>query len=105
MTIKFQSPFFWATFCLVAVISQSRSFDKNDEVSIEDLVLEFLDNYDEEASKLMNEMTIASWNYETNITDYNADIATQKSLEVRCKFIKGHLNYPKNDFLIMAFLI
>ncbi len=86
MIINFQSPVFWATLCLVAVISQSRSVENDDQSSTEDLAREFLDYYDKEASRLMNLMTIASWNYETNITDHNADIATEMGLEVRNQF-------------------
>lgn len=29
--------------------------------------------YDEEYSKLMNKVTIAEWNYNTNVTDANKD--------------------------------
>ena len=38
----------------------------------EDEAIEFLAAYDEEYGRLLNLATIASWNYETNITDVNA---------------------------------
>ena len=42
----------------------------------------FLEAYDSAVGKLMNEMTIAQWNYETNITDENAEVALEASLKV-----------------------
>ena len=42
----------------------------------------FLVAYDSAVGKLMNEMTIAQWNYETNITDENAEVALEASLKV-----------------------
>jgi hypothetical protein len=43
---------------------------------------QFLSEYEKNVSSLMNEMSIASWNYETNITDFNAEV----SLRARMKY-------------------
>ena len=43
---------------------------------------EFLSNYDREVGILMNLMTIASWNYETNITDPNEEASLEASATV-----------------------
>ena len=49
---------------IVSVFGQSNT---NEEEAIE-----FLAAYDQEYGRLLNLATIASWNYETNITDENA---------------------------------
>ena len=49
---------------------------------VEDEAEAFLEAYDSAVGKLMNEMTIAQWNYETNITDENAEVALEASLKV-----------------------
>jgi len=85
MVSRLRSPAFWALLIVVVGISQSRFLedDGNEVTSEEAKAMEFLDYYDEEAARLMNIMTIASWNYETNITDHNAEIATEAGLEVK----------------------
>ena len=40
--------------------------------SNEDDAIAFLANYDSEYGPLINQYVIASWNYETNLTDENA---------------------------------
>ena len=48
--------------------------------------IEFLAKYNEEYGKLLNEYTVASWNYETNITDVNEATSQEAAIKVRNMF-------------------
>ena len=48
----------------------------------EDEANAFLEDYNEIYGKLLNNYTIASWNYETNITDENSQIASDSKLQM-----------------------
>lgn len=70
-------------FFVVFSFAVSSSASLNDE---EVLAKEFLANYDKSVAVLMNELTIASWNYETDINDLNAELSLNASLKVSfCK--------------------
>jgi hypothetical protein len=49
---------------------------------VEQDAAKFLEDYDATVATLMNAMTIAQWNYETNITDENAEAALNASMGV-----------------------
>ena len=63
-------------FLALSVVGTSSSTSLNDE---ELSAKQFLSNYEKSVVGLKNEMTIASWNYETNITDYNAEVSLKIS--------------------------
>ena len=63
----------------MSVIGQ-RVFAKNTN---EEEAKTFLVEYNENYGKLLNEYTLASWAYETNITDENADVVQECGLKVR----------------------
>ena len=48
--------------------------------------------YDEEYSRLMNQVTIAEWNFDTNITDANKDATALARDAVRCMTMKASYN-------------
>ena len=52
----------------------------------------FLAAYNKEYAPLLNKFTVATWNWETNITDYNAKIAVSSETQtqrVKCnKFLR-----------------
>ena len=48
----------------------------------EDEANAFLEDYNDIYGKLLNNYTIASWNYETNITDENSQIASDSKLQM-----------------------
>jgi hypothetical protein len=58
----------------------AKSFvDKNHEQE----ALAFLKDFNQERARLANLATIASWNYETNITDYNSQVSQEVGAKVR----------------------
>ena len=62
-------------FCLLLTKIQAQNTD-------EDEANAFLEDYNEIYGKLLNNYTIASWNYETNITDENSQIASDSKLQM-----------------------
>ena len=62
------------------------SFSFGIELSVknsnEEEAKQFLEEYDVEFGKLLNEATIASWSYETNITDENAQTSQDAWLKL-----------------------
>ena len=52
----------------------------------EDEAKEFLQEYDVKYGRLLNDFTISSWNYETNITDENEGVMTECALKVNSKY-------------------
>ena len=55
----------------------------------EDEAKEFLQEYDVKYGRLLNDFTISSWNYETNITDENEGVMTECALKVNTRFSEG----------------
>ena len=52
--------------------------DELENYTIED-VLETLKSLDARHGELNTESTVAQWNYNTNLTDYNSEVSTNKS--------------------------
>lgn len=63
---------------LLPILGLSLAQNNNDE----DQAKEFLATYDAEYGKLLNLATVASWNYETNITSENAELSSAAWLAV-----------------------
>lgn len=59
----------------------------------EGLAKAFLDRYDDEYSQLATEKTWASWNYETNLTDYNAAIVVDFYNPRYCVLFEIYVNF------------
>ena len=57
----------------------------DDKNTNETAAIEFLAEYNERYGKLLNEYTLASWNYETNITNENEEISQEAGVKVRSK--------------------
>jgi hypothetical protein len=73
----------WGHFIAVILIA-SCLIDSVKSLNEEELAAEeFLTSYDKEVGILMNLMTIASWNYETNITDPNEEASLEASAKVK----------------------
>ena len=75
------------------LILGSSQADKNTN---ETEAIEFLEEYNQVYGKLLNDYTLASWNYETNITDENEAVVQECQLRVKlCKtlFVKKHLQF------------
>jgi len=45
----------------------------------------FLDTYNKDYAPLLNKFTVATWNWETNLTDHNADIVVSWITEYATK--------------------
>lgn len=60
---------------------------------VESQAREFLDRFDKEASDLMYQYSLASWAYNTNITQENADkeVSTWKTLILKCGYFVTEL--------------
>ena len=67
--------FLLSSFCY----SAQSIITKNDN---EEDAKEFLARFDEDYGILLNKVTIASWNYETNITEENSQISQDAALKV-----------------------
>jgi hypothetical protein len=80
-------------FFVVLSFAVSSSASLNDE---EVLAKDFLANYDKSVAVLMNELTIASWNYETDINDLNAELSLNASLKV--SFCKSSSSFESFSF-------
>lgn len=48
----------------------------------------FLASYDEKISKLQTEVTHASWNYNINLTDHNANILVSRLIRIIEQIVK-----------------
>ena len=68
------------SFQVFVTITTSKVLPKN---SNEEEAKDFLKEYNEKYGNLLNEYTIASWNYETNITDENEALKNDIQLKVR----------------------
>ena len=72
----------WGHLIVLALVA-SGLIDSVKSLNEEELAAdEFLSNYDREVGILMNLMTVASWNYETNITDFNEEASLEASTKV-----------------------
>ncbi|KAI9552326.1 hypothetical protein GHT06_022691 [Daphnia sinensis] len=69
----------------------------------EHLARAFLDRYNDEYSQLVTESTRASWNYETNLTDYNAAIVEEVSARVSAYGDKANSNASLFDTTSFAY--
>ena len=67
-------------FQVFVTITTSKVLPKNNN---EEEAKDFLKEYNEKYGNLLNEYTIASWNYETNITDENEELKNDIQLKVR----------------------
>merc|ERR1712223_134564 len=54
----------------------------DDKNTNETAAIEFLAEYNERYGKLLNEYTLASWNYETNITNENEEISQEAGVKL-----------------------
>ncbi|KAJ8252833.1 hypothetical protein GJAV_G00206100 [Gymnothorax javanicus] len=70
------------------------------QANLEQQAREFLQRFDEEASDLMYQYSLASWEYNTNITDENSDKLTQQG-EIWAKYYSNvsqqSLAYPVRE--------
>ncbi|CAL4122237.1 unnamed protein product [Meganyctiphanes norvegica] len=60
--------------------SQASAATEDVDFFAEASALEFLERYNEEAQKIVNNGVHAAWNYKTNLTDHNANLSSEASL-------------------------
>lgn len=65
---------------------------------VENQAREFLDRFDKEASDLMYQYSLASWAYNTDITQENADkeVSTWKTFTLKCGYFVTELQNLKS---------
>ena len=87
------------TFLNVALVINSNGQTNTNE----DEAIEFLSAYDKEYGRLLNLATIASWNYETNITNENAERAGEAWFKVDQYNAEAFINASDYDITDFSF--